>query len=162
MQGLLELQRQLDSLGSLAPASAEQPAPVPERGSDGGARAGEQQEDAIALAQAGQLTRAIWEHALSLGLEPWQAFAALLSVAAALRGGAERLRMRAEAAEAEVALQRGLGALAQEEAAANGAAAGELQQQLNGAKVGRTGITLRVWYCSEQSCVLGDLCGTDD
>jgi hypothetical protein len=75
-----------------------------------------QQQPAIHDLQ--RLTQAVWRDALSLGLQPWQAFAALLSAASALRVRAEALRARAEAAECEAALRRRLAAAARAEVAA--------------------------------------------
>jgi hypothetical protein len=121
MKLLLELQQQLDAV-RLDPAS-------PPAGSAAAADAGD------ARARAQRLARALWERALALGLEPWQAFGSLLAATAALRARAERLRLRAEEAEADAGLHRRLGTLAKDEAAAKEAVADDLRHQLAGARV---------------------------
>lgn len=136
LRALLDLQQQLEPLRLDAAVATDEESSLCERRvaailSGGRAEPAEGEEEG----EGAPLAHVLWSHALSLGLAPWQAFASLLSAAAALRARAERLRMRGEEAEAEVSLQRRLGAVAAEEAAAKEAAAEGLRRELAAAKV---------------------------
>ncbi|GBF91568.1 kinesin [Raphidocelis subcapitata] len=123
MQGLLSWQRELDGVALEASAA------------DGAAAAGE----------------AIWRGALSLGVEPWRAFASLLVAAGALRGRAEAQRLRADDAEADAALQRRLAALASDEA-------GDLRLRLAGAQASMAALGEYQSRCEDALLVLAGTC----
>jgi hypothetical protein len=111
VRGLLDWQQQLDALQLVAGTGA-----APQ-------------------ADAQELAEGLWAHALSLGLPPAQAFAALLATAAALRVRCEELQMRCDEAEGDLALAWGLAVLAEEEAAAKDTAEAAAAQHAARAEV---------------------------